>query len=147
MVKALDRASVDAQISAPAKAVWDFLRWDNLESMLPSGLFAGVDYDERRPVAGATRSVRLPDGRTIRERLERVDPVDLAFDYRVIDLADFPLAEYDGQVRVEAVTPASCKLHFACQFEPLGISADEWRSIYSDMQDAYIAFIRSSVER
>jgi len=143
----LDHAAVAVRMGAAAERVWPFLRWDNLEVMLPGGFFAAVDYEERRPVAGATRTITLGDGRKIRERLEAVSEPDMAYAYRVIDLADFPLAEYVGHVRVTPAGAAACNLRFACEFTPLGITAGEWREIYAAMQQANIDFIRAQTER
>jgi hypothetical protein len=116
--------------------------------MIPSGFMTRVDYEERRPVVGATRSVYLGDGRRIRERLEFLPehPGDFAYDYRIIDTADFPLAEYRGSVRLTPAGESSCSLRFACWFTPLGITVEEWQSLYVDMQKKQIAFIRSQVE-
>jgi hypothetical protein len=132
-------------IAAPADKVWPYLRWDNLESMLPGGFFAGVEYQERRCIVGATRRVILGDGRSMREKLEAVSSPDLAYSYRIIDAADFPIAAYLGHVRLTAAGPANCSLVFACEFVPLA-SAEEWRATYLAMQGALAGFIRTQVE-
>lgn len=133
------------RIAAPAEKVWPYLRWDNLESMLPGGFFAAVEYQERRCIVGATRRVLLGDGRSIREKLEAVSSPDLAYSYRIIDAADFPIAAYLGHVRLTAAGPSACSLVFACEFVPLG-SAEEWRATYVAMQGALAGFIRTQVE-
>lgn len=142
-----DHAVVAARIAAPAERVWPFLRWQSLETMLPGGFFKSVSYDERQPIIGATRTITLGDGRQIRERLEAISAIDFAFSYRIIDTADFPLAEYLGHVRVTPAGETACSLRFACEFTPLGITADAWREIYAGMQNANIDFIRAQVER
>ncbi len=136
------------RLNAPAAAVWRFLEWPNLELMIPSGFVSRVEYDERRAVLGATRSVWLADGRRIRERLEALPEhaSDFAYDYRIIDTADFPIAEYRGSVRLTPAGDAACSLRFACSFTPLGIGIEEWRDLYVQMQKQQIAFIRSQVE-
>lgn len=136
------------RLNAPASKVWRFLAWENLELMIPSGFLSRVEYDQRRPIVGAARSVWLADGRRIRERLESLPEHagDFAYDYRIIDTADFPLAEYRGSVRLTPAGDDACSLRFACSFTPLGISIEEWQAIYVDMQKQQIAFIRSQVE-
>lgn len=135
------------RIDAPAAAVWRFLDWPNLELMIPSGFIARVAYDDRQPVIGATRRVWFADGRTIRERLESLPdhPGDYAFDYRIVDMGDFPIADYVGSVRLTSAGDAACVLRFSARFITLGISAEDWTSIYVDMQKKQIAFIRSQV--
>lgn len=141
-----ERARVEADIAAPAAAVWDIFRWENLEAASASGLFAGVDYDERRPIVGATRVVRLAEGGDVRERLLSVDAAGFGLDYEVLNLADFPLAFYRGRVAVSPLADGRSHLVFACEFEPKGITADEWRSLYAGMQQHFIAYVRARLE-
>jgi hypothetical protein len=137
------------KIDAAASAVWPYLSWENLELMLPSGFIEKIEYLERRPVVGASRWVTFAGGRRIAERLESLPehPGDFAYDYRVIDVGDFPLAEYRGSVRLTPTGTSACALRFACTFTPLGITAEEWRALYVDMQKQQIAFIRRQVEK
>jgi hypothetical protein len=133
------------RIAAPTEKVWPYLRWDNLESMLPGGFFAGVEYEERRCIVGATRRVLLGDGRGMREKLEALSAPDLAYSYRIIDTADLPIAAYLGHVRLTAAGSSACSLVFACDFVPL-CPAEEWRATYVEMQGALAGFIRTQVE-
>ncbi|WP_158274684.1 SRPBCC family protein [Sphingosinicella humi] len=141
-----ESARVEAQLAAPADAVWRFFRWDNLEAMLPGGFFTAVDYDKRAPVPGATRTITLAGGQKVVERLESLSPTGHGFRYRVLNLADFPLADYLGSVSVSPEEDGSCRIVFSCEFVPSRISAAEWREIYTAMQTAFIDFIRSQVE-
>lgn len=142
------RAFHAERIDAPAAAVWRFLDWPNLELMIPSGFITRVVYDERRPVIGATRRVWFADGRSVRERLESLPdhPGDYAFDYRIVDTGDFPIADYVGSVRLTPAGDAACSLRFSARFTTLGMSVEEWTSIYVEMQKKQIAFIRNQVQ-
>ena len=144
----MDKASYACRLQVPASAVWRFLEWPNLELMIPSGFISKVEYDERKAVIGATRWVWLGDGRRIRERLEASSEHqdDMAFDYRIIDTADFPLAEYWGSVRLTPAGDNACSLRFSCEFTPIGISAQEWTSIYIEMQKMQTAFIEKAAK-
>lgn len=137
------------RIAAPAEKVWPFLSWSSLEMMVPGGLMTRVEYDERREVVGATRRVWFPDGQSVRERLEALPehPEDYAYDYRIIDTGDFPIAEYRGSVRLTPAGEGACNLRFSAEFTPLGVIAEEWRAVYVDMQKQQIAFIRDQVEK
>lgn len=141
-----ERARVEAEIAAPVAAVWDIFRWDNLDGAAAAGLFAGVDYEERRPVPGAIRTVRLAGGGAVRERLEDIDEAGHGYRYRVLNLAEFPLADYLGSVSVTALDEARSRVVFACDFVPRGITADEWRTLYAAMQQDFIAFARQRLE-
>ncbi|MEX1147444.1 MAG: SRPBCC family protein [Sphingomonadales bacterium] len=136
------------RIMAPASEVWRYLDWPNLDLMIPSGFVTRIDYEERRAVVGATRRVWFADGRSVRERLEAlpVHPGDYAFDYRIIDTGDFPLAEYLGSVRLTPAGKGACSLRFSARFTVCGASVEDWSSLYVDMQKQQIAFIRQQVE-
>jgi hypothetical protein len=140
----MERAEVSAEIAAPAAALWDLFRWDNPDAALAAGLFAGVDYEERRPLPGATRSVALNGGGTVREQLVSVDEAAMSYRYTVLNLADFPLEHYLGGVTVTPLDGGRSRLTFACDFLPRGIGADQWREVYSAMQAAFIAFARAN---
>jgi hypothetical protein len=142
----MEQAEVTVEIEAPAAAVWDLFRWDNLDAALAAGLFAGVDYHGRRPVPGATRDVHLVGGGTVSERLISVDADAMTYRYGVLNLADFPLSHYLGGVSVTALGEHRSRLAFACDFIPRGITADQWRDQYAAMQAAFIAFTRTTLE-
>lgn len=141
-----EQARVEAVIAAPATTVWDIFRWDNLDGAAAAGLFAGVDYEERRAVPGAIRTVRLIGGGSVRERLEAVDENGLGYRYRVLNLENFPLADYLGSVSVEPLGETGSKIVFACEFVASGITADEWRALYAGMQQEFIAFVRQRLK-
>lgn len=141
-----ERARVEAEIAAPAAAVWDIFRWDNLDAAVASGLFADIVYEERRPIPGATRIIHLTTGGTVRERLEAYDGDGLGYRYTVLNLDEFPLAEYLGGVSVTPLGEDRSRLVFACEFVPRGITADEWRSLYTAMQQEFMAFARDRLE-
>lgn len=141
-----ERARVEAEIAAPVAAVWDIFRWDNLDGATAAGLFAGVDYEDRRPVPGAIRTVRLAGGGAVRERLEELDGAGHGYRYRVLNLEEFPLADYLGSVFVTPLDDRHSRVVFACDFVPRGITADEWRTLYAAMQQDFIAFARQRLE-
>lgn len=141
----MERAEVSADIEAPAAAVWELFRWDNLVAALAAGLFAGVDYNQHRPIPGASRTLHLNGGGSVREELVSVDAAAMTYRYRVLNLADFPLAEYLGGVWVTPLGDRRARLTFACDFLPRGITADQWREIYAAMQAAFIAFARAAL--
>jgi hypothetical protein len=142
----IEHASFDASFRASPDAVWNYLRWENLEAMCSGSLFQGVDYEEREPVPGAIRSVLLPGGKVVRERYESEAETGLGYRYSVINLDEFPLVFYLGSVAVWPESETVTALRFACEFTPRGITADEWRQSYAGMQQVFVDFIRSELE-
>lgn len=133
-------------IAAPADAVWRFIAWENMELMLPGGLFLGVVYGDRAPVAGATRRVQLAGGLDVVEQLVSQDATERRVRYRMIDLGAAPLSEYEGDVLVTARGPDACALRFSCRYHPLSDEAPDFAPMYREMQRAFVAYIRSQVE-
>jgi hypothetical protein len=133
------------KIEAAAEAVWPFLQWENLERMKPGGFFEAVDYEERRPVPGAKRRIRLAGGAVLEERLESVDEDAFHLVYRMLDTGPFPIADYLGEVRLSKAGPASCFIRFASTCTPHGLSEEDWRAEYRAMQTANVAYIRKAL--
>ena len=132
------------RIAAPAAAVWDLVRWENLER-LGSGLFKSVHYQERRPVVGARRRIELAEGGVIEERLEGVDEEGRWLAYRMLDTGPVPIADYSGEVRVSAAGPETTFIRFSCRCTPVGLSEADWRVLYGQMQSANVAAIRAAL--
>ena len=135
-----------AQLAAPAQEVWRYIAWENLELMAPGGLFEAVHYQERRPRPGALRRVRLAGGLEIVERLEEQDAAERRMRYRMVDLGDAPLSEYEGEVLVTPKGAHACAIRFACRYYPISDEGDDFAPTYRAMQRAFVDYIRSQVE-
>ncbi|HET6470537.1 MAG TPA: SRPBCC family protein [Pseudomonadales bacterium] len=127
-----------------ARAVWPFFDWPNLERMRPAGLFAAVEYGDARPVPGAVRTIRLGgvgNGLPLVETLLECDADGMRLRYRIVDPAPMPIRDYSGEVGVEALGSARCRVRFASTCVLNGIDAAGWRTAYRDMQRSSLAFI------
>lgn len=133
-------------LAAPAAAVWRYVAWENLELMLPGGLFQGVVYETREAAPGATRRVRLAGGLDVVEQLIEQDAAARRLRYRMIDLGAAPLSEYEGEALVTPRGEGACAIRFACRYYPLGEDAPDFAPTYREMQRAFVAFIRGQVE-
>ncbi len=133
------------RIDADADTVWPFFRWDNLEAMRPGGFFVGVDYEEQRPIPGATRTVTLANGARLVERLGSQDSVGRRLAYAMLDTGGVPIADYRGEVVVSASGAGVCFVKFSCVCTPVGLTEAEWRATWTAMQVANAAFIRGVV--
>lgn len=140
-------AELVARIAAPADKVWQYVRWENMDLYVDAGFFRRVDYDERRALVGATRSLYLDDGPPMRERIEAIEERDFHYVYRIIDSGPMPVTDYVGQVRITPAGPDACAIKVACTFSPVGIDDAEWVRIYLDIQTRLFAFIRSRCEQ
>jgi len=142
-------ASHEATLPHPAAAVWRYFHWPNLALMQPGGFFARIDYDEQRPVPGATRTILLGgghgDGTPLRELLESSDPKRMHLRYRIVDPAPMPVERYRGEVQVRPIDDENCTVNFSCECIPKHMDAATWRETYKAMQQVSIEFIRRAL--
>lgn len=132
-------------IAAAAERVWPFFRWDNLGAMRAGGFFADVEYQEQRPVPGAIRVVTLGTGGRLVERLDEEDAAAHRLVYTMLETGGVPIVNYRGEVVVAATEPEGCRVAFACECMPVGITDAAWRELWVGMQVANAAFIRGEV--
>src|SRR6185369_12403602 len=138
-------AEVVARFEAPAVRVWEYVRWENLEQYVEGGYFSGVVYDERRAVAGATRTLSFPEGPPCRERLEVIDEADHHYVYRLIDSGPMPVMDYVGDVRITPAGPDACCLKVSSTCSPVGIENAEWVKLYTELQTALFEYIAAQL--
>jgi hypothetical protein len=136
-------AQVTADFDAPAERVWEFVRWENMERYVAAGMFARVVYDERRAIAGATRSLFLHEGPPVRERLETIEADAYHYVYRLIDCGPMPVTDYVGDVRITPTGSCGCRLTVTSTCEPVGVSEAEWVGMYTALQNQLFDHIRA----
>lgn len=132
-------------IAADAARVWPFFRWDNLAAMRSGGFFVDVAYQERRPVPGAIRVVTLGTGARLVERLDEEDAAVHRLAYTMLETGGVPIVNYSGAVVVASTGTGGCRVTFACECMPVGITDAEWRELWVGMEVANAAFIRAEV--
>lgn len=151
MTAARVRVVHEERVAAAASDVWPFFDWPNLERMQGAGFFAEIRYAQRRPIAGATRSIRLGgghgNGATLEEILEQCDTDAMQLTYRIADPAPMPIADYRGEVSVTALDTTRCVVRFTCDCVLNGIDEAQWRELYGAMQRDSVEFIRRSLTR
>jgi hypothetical protein len=140
-------AELIARIAAPAAAVWEYVRWERTDVYVEAGFFRRVEYDERRAIVGATRSLHLMDGAAVRERIEAIDARDFHYVYRLIDSGPMPVTDYVGEVRVTPAGPDACCIKVMSRCSPVGITDAEWLRMYTDLETRLFDFIKARCER
>lgn len=133
------------RIDADARAVWRFIDWPNMELMCSGGFFTQVEFQESRPLVGATRRLILSGGSSIVERLEAYDDQAYHLAYRILDSGDMPVADYQGEVRISACGESACFLKFSSNCSPVGLTEAEWSDTYRNMQSAFANFIKQQI--
>ena len=103
---------VSKTIQVSAKNAWEKLSsFRGIEEISP--IERSVTEGEG---AGAKRTCYMPDGAAIYETLNRVDEEVMEFEYEINE-GPFPITRYVSTVKVEAVSDASCKVTWGCEFD------------------------------
>ncbi len=122
------RARHVRQISAPADKVFGIVAgWANLTTTMRGTVKKSVLDD-----AGYIRSLTLPDGSILRERLLRYDAARRIQEYEIIDERDngVPMKNYVARIKVTPEGTRRCVVNWSSTFEPKrGKTADECREM------------------
>jgi hypothetical protein len=114
------------RISASADAVWAVV--GDLTSLVPGGgAVERIDVDGSG--AGAIRTFHLPGGATVVERIERHDPANRLYTYRILDSGPLPCADYLGAAEVIADGADHCMLAWSADAAPVGVDRATLRAI------------------
>jgi len=103
------------EIAAPAAKVWALMRafgdvaqWmEGLESCELAG--SGV---------GAVRTITMPGGLRIQERLEAFDDAGRRLSYAIIGNSPLPMRDYLSTVQIREMGPSRCELAWEGRFDP-----------------------------
>jgi hypothetical protein len=130
------------EVAAPAARVWavirgfgDILQWtDGLESCELEG--SGV---------GAVRTVGLPGGLKLQERLETVDDAERSFSYAIIGKTPLPFRDYLARVQLREAGADRCEITWEGRFDPKPGSEAASQTIVRGIYTGSIASLRKKL--
>ena len=132
--------SKTASYTASAASVWDVIKdFGGIADWLPpiqSCEMAGQGV-------GAVRTLALPDGAKVVERLDAHDDGARAFSYTIND-SPFPMRDYSATMKVNEAGGGS-QVVWSCGFEPVGVSEQEMTAILEGVFDAGFDGIKQAV--
>ena len=131
------------EISASADAVWELVRdfggvmkWSSaIESCEVQG--EGI---------GAVRTLALPGGAAIRERLERFEDEGRSFSYSILD-GPLPVDDYLATLVVRAKGADRCEVDWASSFAPKGLAEEQVLGIIRGVYEGGIREIKKNLEK
>jgi hypothetical protein len=129
-------------IDAPVEAVWEILadfggvkRWSSIiESCEVEG--DGV---------GAVRTLGLPGGVSLRERLESLDAGRHTYAYSILEPAPLPLKGYLARVSLTD-RGGRCAIDWRGSFEPAGVSEEQAAKLVRGVYTGGIAALKKELE-
>lgn len=132
----MTKVSVSQRIAADAEKVWELIGDFN---GLPAWAAGVTDSSVDGADVGAVRSVGLPGGRRLKERLESLDEVGRSYSYSIVEGAA-GTQDYLSTLKVWANRDGSAEVVWSSEFEVVDAPEDEVRSRIE-------GFYRASLER
>jgi Polyketide cyclase / dehydrase and lipid transport len=136
----MSEVKVSEPVAASAAKVWELLgdfggiaKWGGamMESCTVEG--SGV---------GAVRTIGLPGGGSIRERLEAYDGAGRSLSYAIIGQSPIPIRNYLSTCRVVETGPNACRVDWEGRFEPVGVSEEQAQGMVRGIYTGGIKAVR-----
>jgi mxaD protein len=118
------KVSMQTTLNASADKVWQVVGDFN---GLPAFVAAATKSRMEGDGVGALRTLTLPDGAEIVERLETYDDEARTLTYSIVS-GPLPVANYLSMVEVTPLADGQCRVKWSSTFEAAGASEEEARS-------------------
>jgi carbon monoxide dehydrogenase subunit G len=131
---------VSERVEASADAVWGLFRDFGGIQRFTSG-FEKVEVSGTG--IGAVRTITLPGGAALQERLEAFDDRGRKLQYAIVG-GPIPVASYLATIEVKDEGKA-CRIDWSSHFEPKGISDEQARAMIEGVYKGGIAGVRKAL--
>jgi hypothetical protein len=133
---------VTEEVEAPAQAVWDLLgdfggvaKW--------SGSITSCEVEGQG--VGAVRTLGMPGGLTLRERLESYEPAARRLSYSIVEPAPLPMTGYLSQLEVRDGGSGRCTVDWHGKFEPKGAPEEQVAKLVRGIYTGGIAAVKKEL--
>ena len=132
---------VSERVEASADAVWDLFRdFGGIQRFS-----AGIEKVELEGSGiGAVRTITVPGGVTLQERLEAFDDRGRRLQYAIVG-GPIPVTGYLATIEVKDEGSQACRIDWSSHFEPKGISDDQARGMIEGVYKGGIAGVRKAL--
>jgi carbon monoxide dehydrogenase subunit G len=131
---------VSERVEASADRVWDLFRDFGGIQRFTSG-FEKVEVTGSG--LGAVRTITLPGGAALQERLEAFDDRGRKLQYAIVG-GPIPVSNYLATIEVKDEGKA-CRIDWSSHFEPKGISEDQARAMIEGVYKGGIAGVKKAL--
>jgi carbon monoxide dehydrogenase subunit G len=131
---------VSERVEASADRVWDLFRDFGGIQRFSSG-FEKVEVTGSG--IGAVRTITLPGGAALQERLEAFDDRGRKLQYAIVG-GPIPVSNYLATIEVKDEGKA-CRIDWSSHFEPKGISEDQARAMIEGVYKGGIAGVKKAL--
>lgn len=107
--------TVRDEIAAPADKVWDLIRdFGGIDEWAAGVESCSVEGEG----VGAVRTLGMPGGLSLQERLESHDDAAKSFSYAIVGNPPLPFANYLSTVKLAEAGPGRCAIEWTGRFDP-----------------------------
>lgn len=129
---------VSERIEAGADAVWALLRDFGGVDRVMKGIESCTLEGEG---IGAVRTIRMPGGVEIRERLEALDDAARRLQYAIVGEGPLPVDDYLATIQV-VEEDGGCRVDWSGSFEPRGVALEKVAPMVEGIYRSGIAGVR-----
>ena len=138
----MSEVKVKAEIGAPAARVWGLIKgFGEIAKWAGAGIQSCEVEGEG---VGAVRTLGLPGGGSLQERLEAYDETGRTLSYSIIGENPLPLTDYRSTMKVAEAGSGRCTLEWSGRFEPKGDEAQA-KSLIEGIYNGGITGIKSTL--
>jgi carbon monoxide dehydrogenase subunit G len=132
---------VSDRVEASADAVWDLFRdFGGIQRFS-----AGIEKVEVTGAGiGAVRTISVPGGVQLQERLEAFDDRGRRLQYAIVG-GPIPVSGYLATVEVTDEGPNACRIDWSSHFEPKGIGDEQARAMIEGVYKGGIAGVKKAL--
>jgi Polyketide cyclase / dehydrase and lipid transport len=132
---------VSGRIEAAADAVWDLFRDFGGIQRFSTG-FEKVELSGSG--VGAVRTITLPGGVSLQERLEAFDDAGRRLQYAIV-AGPIPVSDYLATIEVRDEGSGACRIDWSSHFEPKGIGEEQARAMIEGVYKGGIAGVKKAL--
>jgi hypothetical protein len=112
------KVAMETKLAVPADKLWQTIGgFNSLPDWHPGVAKSEVSGEAK----GSTRTLTLPNGATLVERLEESNPTNKVYRYSILS-GPLPVADYVAEVRVKDNGDKTSTLEWSSDFQPKGAS-------------------------
>jgi hypothetical protein len=136
------------RIEAPAREVWNRLSWEGMACLAGGRLIARVEFAEPRNRVGSLKTYYLPNGnQPVVVKLVAMNEDEMMYRYCLVDDgAALPGTDYQSCLRVTPAGPHACQLKIEHTFTPIGVTEEEYRRVWTEMEWINVNDVKRMVE-
>lgn len=143
----MTEVEVVREVDHPAETIWRFLSWRGVANIRGDTFFDNISFEDDLDEAGSVRVLHLRDGSIVREVVEELNHAEMRYVYNPLELGSLPVANYRGQVRILPIDGGRCRILISSCCDVVGVTEEEWRALYSGLENALIDVVEENATR